>query len=159
MTSRLNPYTVAPELTQLLIDLSVRLAQEGLEHRLVELVKIRASQINGCAVCLHMHTRDARKQGETEERIFMLDAWKESQLYTSRERAALAWTDALTRLSATHAPDDAYEAVEAHFTERDRVTLTLLIGVINSFNKLGVGFRVDPAALDRPIAGQRQAAA
>jgi AhpD family alkylhydroperoxidase len=152
MKPRPNPYVVAPDLTKLLIDFGTRIAQAGLEPSLVELVKIRASQINGCAVCLHMHARDARKNGETEERIFMLDAWHESPLYTDRERAALAWTDALTRLSETHAPDDVYQAVRAQFSEKEQVTLTLMIAVINSFNKLGVGFRVNPAFLDRQAA-------
>jgi len=153
MKPRLNPYAAAPDLVNLLIDFGTRINQAGLEHSLMELVKIRASQINGCAVCLCMHTRDARKHGETEERIHMLDAWHESSLYSDRERAALAWTEALTRLTETRAPDDVYQAVQAQFTERELVTLTLMITIINSFNRLGVGFRVDPAMLD-----QRQAA-
>jgi AhpD family alkylhydroperoxidase len=153
MKPRLNPYAVAPELTKLLIDFGTRIGQAGLEPSLAELVKIRASQINGCARCLHMHTLDARKNGETEERIFMLDAWHESPLYTDRERAALAWTDALTRLSHTHAPDDVYQMVQAQFSEKEQVTLTLMIAVINNFNKLGVGFRVA-----HPVSSERQAA-
>jgi AhpD family alkylhydroperoxidase len=104
-------------------------------------VKIRASQINGCANCLHMHTADARKAGETEERIYLLNAWRESLLFTPRERAALAWTEALTLLSETHAPDADYEALQAHFTPKEQVDLTLLIGVINTWNRLAVGFR------------------
>ena len=153
MKSRLNPYVVAPELTKLLIDFSHRIAQAGLEPSLVELVKIRASQINGCAICLHMHALDARKNGESEERILMLDAWHESPLYTDRERAALAWTDALTRVSETRAPDDVYQAVQAQFNEKEQVILTLMITVINSFNRLGVGFR-----LEHPVTAERQAA-
>lgn len=108
MKPRLNPFAVAPDLTKLLIDFGTRVAQAGLEPSLVELVKIRASQVNGCAICLHMHALDARKNGETEERIYMLDAWRESSLYSARERAALAWTEALTKVSETHAPDDVY---------------------------------------------------
>ena len=153
MKPRLNPFAVAPDLVNLLIDFGTRINQAGLEHSLVELVKIRASQINGCAICLTMHTRDARKHGETEERIYMLNAWHETSLYSERERAALAWTEALTRLTESHAPDDVYQAVKAQFTDKELVTLTLMITVINSFNRLGVGFRVDPATLD-----QRQAA-
>ena len=153
MKPRLNPYVAAPELVQALIDLATRVAQAGLEPSLTELVKIRASQINGCAICLHMHVRDARKNGETEDRIFMLDAWRESPLYTDRERAALAWTEALTRLSETHAPDDVYQAMQAQFSEKEQVTLTLMIGVINSFNMLGVGFR-----RPHPVSAERQAA-
>ena len=146
MSPRLNPYGSHVALVQPLIDYA-RTIEARLEPRLAELVKIRASQINGCAVCLQMHSADARKHGETEERIRMLDAWHEAPIYTPRERAALAWTEALTRLSQTHAPDADYEALKAQFTEEEQVNLTLLIGVINSFNKLGVGFRVPPLGL------------
>ena len=106
----------------------------------MELVKIRASQINGCAVCLHMHTTSARKLGETQECLYLLDAWRESPLYSERERAALAWTEALTRVSETHAPDDVYRALQAEFTEEEQVTLTLLIVTINGWNRIQVGF-------------------
>jgi AhpD family alkylhydroperoxidase len=153
MKQRLNPYVVAPELTQPLIDLAKRVAQSGLEPSLAELVKIRASQLNGCAICLHMHTLEARKSGETEERLYMLNAWHESPLYSDRERAALAWTEALTRLSETGAPDDVYQQVQAQFTEKEQVTLTMMVAIINSFNRLGAGFRVA-----HPVSGQRQAA-
>jgi AhpD family alkylhydroperoxidase len=113
----------------------------------MELVRIRASQINGCAMCLHMHTADARKQGETEERLYLLDAWRESPLYTPRERAALAWTEALTLVAETRAPDEVYEELRAHFTEQEQVNLTLLIVAINGWNRLNVGFRtVHPVA-------------
>jgi AhpD family alkylhydroperoxidase len=120
---------------------------------LVKLVEIRASQINGCAICLDMHTREAREAGETPERIWMLGAWRESRLYSERDKAALGWTDALTRLSETRAPDADYDAMAAQFSEADQVKLTMLIGVINSFNKLGVGFRVRP-----PTGAARKAA-
>jgi AhpD family alkylhydroperoxidase len=153
MAPRLNPYIAAPELPRQLIDLANSVAQAGLERNLLELVKIRASQINGCAICLHMHALDARKNGETEERIYMLDAWRESPLYNARERAALAWTDALTRLADPQALDDAYQAVQAQFTEKEQVTLAMMIAVINSFNRLGVGFR-----LSHPVSAERQAA-
>jgi AhpD family alkylhydroperoxidase len=142
MTTRVNPYTTPNELIKPFIEFAGLVANAGLEHTIIELVKIRASQINGCAVCLTMHTRDARKAGETEERIFMLDAWRESALYTERERAALAWTEALTKLHETRAPDADYAAVQAQFTAEEQVKLTMMIGVINTFNKLGVGFRV-----------------
>jgi len=140
----------APALTKLLIQFGNTVAQAGLEPPLVELVKIRASQINGCAICLKMHTHEARKQGETEERVFMLNAWRETgSLYSERERAALGWTEALTRLAQTHAPDEAYQALEAHFTDEEQVKLTLVISVINAFNHLGVGFRVNPDLLSQ----------
>jgi AhpD family alkylhydroperoxidase len=105
------------------------------------MAKIRASQINGCTVCLHMHSASARKLGETEERLYLLDAWRESPLYSERERAALAWAEALTRVSETHAPDDVYRALQAQFTEAEQVTLTSLIVTINGWNRIQVGFR------------------
>lgn len=110
----------------------------------MELVKIRASQINGCAACLQMHTAAARKQGETEERLYLLNAWRESPIYSARERAALAWTEALTLISQTHAPDDVYETVQAQFSEEEQVKLSLLIVAINGWNRVQIGFRAVP---------------
>ncbi len=142
MTPRLDPFTAAPGLMKAWLDYGRGMAADsGLEESLQELVKIRASQINACAFCLHMHTRDARKQGETEERLFLLDAWRESPLYSPRERAALAWTEALTLVADTHAPDDVYEELKAHFTPAEQVALTLLIVAINGWNRVQVGFR------------------
>jgi|SRR5215468_6936306 len=141
MTPRLNPFAAAPEPMKSWLDWSIGVQKCGLEDSLMELVKIRASQINGCARCLHMHTADARKRGETEERLYLLDAWRESPLYSERERAALAWTEALTLVSATHAPDDVYRDVQAQFTEQEQVVLTLLIVAINGWNRVQVGFR------------------
>jgi AhpD family alkylhydroperoxidase len=147
MSPRLNPYTGAYlPLVQPLIDYGQTI-QARLEPKLAHLVKIRASQINGCAICLHMHAEEARKHGESEERIRLLDAWREAPLYTPRERAALGWTEALTRLSETKAPDEDYQAIKSVFSEEEQVNLTLLIGAINSFNKLGVGFRLPPLGL------------
>lgn len=143
MTPRLNePHKAAPAVIKAMIGVENALRESGLEHSLLELVKLRASQINGCAYCIHMHTTDLRKQGEPEMRLYMLAAWRESSLYTSRERAALAWTDALTRISDTHAPDADYALVKAAFTETEQVNLTLAIGAINVWNRLQVGFRV-----------------
>src|SRR5690606_9415494 len=113
----------------------------GLEHALIELVKTRASQINGCAYCIHMHTRDARAHGETEERLYLLSAWRESPLFTERERAALAWTEALTLIAQTGAPDEDYERLQSQFSPEEQVKLTLLIGAINVWNRIAVGFR------------------
>ena len=141
MQPRLNPFTLAPDLLQPMRDLEARLRNSGLEHSLIELVKTRASQINGCAYCLHMHTTDARAHGETEERLYLLSAWQESPLYTERERAALGWTEALTLIAETHAPDSAYQALEGHFTDGEKVVLTLLITNINAWNRIAVGFR------------------
>jgi AhpD family alkylhydroperoxidase len=147
MTQRLNLFTAAPKALEPLIAMGPLMEGSGLEHSLMELVKIRASQINGCANCIHMHTLDARKHGETEERIYLLSAWQESPLYTDRERAALAWTEALTRLSETQAPDTVYEALKAQFTEEEQVKLTLMIVTINGWNRVAVGFRmVHPVA-------------
>jgi AhpD family alkylhydroperoxidase len=147
MTPRLNPFAAAPAPMQAWLEFGKGILESGLEDSLMELVKIRASQINGCAFCLHMHTFEARQKGETEERLYLLDAWRESPLYSERERAALAWTEALTMVAETHAPDDAYEALRAQFTEEEQVRLTLLIVAINGWNRIQVGFRgVHPVA-------------
>jgi AhpD family alkylhydroperoxidase len=138
---RLNPFTAAPAPMQAWLDFGKAILRSGLEDSLTELVKIRASQINGCAFCLHMHTKDARASGESEMRLYLLDAWHESQLYTPRERAALGWTETLTRVSETHASDDAYEALKGQFTPKEIVDLTMAICQINSWNRLMVGFR------------------
>lgn len=142
MTPRMNPYAVAPKATGLLIEFGQKVEALGLEKSLIELVKVRASQINGCGICLHMHSVDARKHGESEIRIVMLDAWHESPLYTDRERAALGWVDALTRLDQGHASDAAYEALCEEFSEAEQVQLTMMIIAINGFNRIGVGFRL-----------------
>ena len=113
----------------------------GLEKSLIELVKMRASQINGCAYCLDMHSRDARRSGETEQRLYVLTAWRESPLYSPRERAALAWTECLTNVAAAGAPDDAYAALELHFSAKEIVELSILIGLINLWNRLAIGMR------------------
>ena len=142
MTTRPNPYMAAGNLIQPLIEFGNTVAAMGLEPSLVELIKIRASQINGCAMCLHMHVRDARKAGESEMRIFLLDAWRESPLFTARERAAMGWTEALTRLGDEYGRERAYEAVAQEFTPEEQVKLTLMISAINSFNRLNVAFKV-----------------
>ncbi|NNC16726.1 carboxymuconolactone decarboxylase family protein [Corallococcus exiguus] len=141
MKARMNPFAVAPEALKSMMEYSGKVSALGLESNLQELVKIRASQLNGCAFCIHMHTRDARAHGETEERIYLLDGWRESPLYTERERAALGWTETLTLVSQTHAPDADYAALKPHFTEEEIVSLTLLIGLINTWNRISVGFR------------------
>lgn len=141
MTARLNAFAVAPEGIKKMVELEDVLKNSGLEYSLYELVKMRASQINGCAFCLHMHSKDARAAGETEERLHLLPAWRESSLYTPRERAALAWTEALTNVAQTGGPDADYEGLKPHFSEVEIVNLTLLIGLINSWNRLAVGMR------------------
>ena len=146
MTARMNPYVKHFGLVKPLIDLGKTVKGYGLEESLIKLVEIRASQIKGCGVCLDMHAKEARQAGETEERVLMLSAWRETTLYNEREKAALAWTEALTRLPEKGAPDDVYAAVQAQFSEKEQVALTLMVGVINSFNRIGVGFHVPPIA-------------
>lgn len=121
----------------------------GIERSLLELVKIRASQINGCAFCLDMHTKDARANGETEQRIYALDAWRETPFFTDRERAALEWTEAVTRVGETHVPDDLYARVRQHFTEPELVSLTFAVVAINGWNRLAITFRL-PAGTYQP---------
>jgi AhpD family alkylhydroperoxidase len=152
MTSRLDPFGAAPALMQGWLEFGKNVLNSGLEESLMELVKIRASQINGCAACLKMHTAAARQKGETEERLYLLDAWRESPLYTPRERAALAWTEALTLLPDTHAPDDVYDELKKYFTVEEQVKLTLLIIAINGWNRVNVGFRISHATERRKAA-------
>jgi len=139
-------FAAAPELMKKWAAISVA-AVSSLELTLIGLVEIRASQINGCANCINMHTAEARTKGETEQRIYLLSAWRDAPFYTDRERAALGWTEALTRLSEGHALESAREALKAHFTEAEQVKLTLMINVINGWNRISVGFGmfIDPA--------------
>ena len=148
MTAKLDPFAAAPSLMKDWYRTSLAIAG-SLEASLMHLVEIRASQINGCANCLNMHAVFAREKGETEQRIYLLSAWREAPCYTDRERAALGWTDALTRLSQGHTHESAYEALKAHFTPEEQVKLTLMINVINGWNRLAVGFSAwaDPAAV------------
>jgi AhpD family alkylhydroperoxidase len=141
MKARLNPYRASPDTMKALEALESHIKESGLEPALIELVKTRASQINGCAYCIHMHTRDARIRGETEERLYLLNAWRESPLYTERERAALAWTEAVTLVSETHVPDDVFEAVRKQFSEEELVKLTVLVATINAWNRIAISFR------------------
>ncbi|MBI0536737.1 carboxymuconolactone decarboxylase family protein [Roseomonas sp. KE2513] len=146
MTPRLDYFAAAPRLMQAIVSLEKAVASSGLEQGLIELVKTRASQINGCAFCIDMHTRDARKAGESEARLYLLDAWREAPHYTPRERAALAWTEALTLVASTRAPDEDYDRLKPHFTEEEIVKLSLLIATINAWNRLAIGFRAVPAS-------------
>jgi AhpD family alkylhydroperoxidase len=141
MKSRINSYQAAPGVMKAMMALQNEVARSGLEPSLVGLVEIRASQINGCAFCLHMHTRDARARGETEQRIYLLDAWRESPLYSERERAALAWTEAVTLVSQTHVPDEVYDQAKAAFSDEEMAKLTLLVVTINAWNRFSIAFR------------------
>jgi len=146
MKPRIDFYTASPDALKAMIALETAVSKLPLEKTLIELVKLRASQINGCAFCIDMHTADARKGGETERRLYGVTAWRETPFFTERERAALAWTDALTLLAQTHAPDDVYEEVAAQFSPKEMVDLTVAISTINSWNRLAVGFRKMPQA-------------
>ena len=152
MTAKLNPFAAAPSLMKEWQRTSILIAS-SLEPGLSGLVEIRASQINGCANCLNMHTVFARENGETEQRIYLLSAWREAPCYTDRERAALGWTEAMTRLSEGHTHETAYEILKAHFTQEEQVKLTLLINVINGWNRLAVGFHAwaDPADIKAAV--------
>ncbi|MDM0032939.1 carboxymuconolactone decarboxylase family protein [Variovorax sp. J22P271] len=141
MEQRLDFYKASPDALKALISLEVAVGKLGLEPALLDLVKLRASQINGCAFCVDLHASDLRKKGETERRLYAVPVWRETPFFTPRERAALAWTEAITQVATQHAPDPDYEALSAEFSERERVDLTLAIGVINSWNRLSIGFR------------------
>jgi AhpD family alkylhydroperoxidase len=139
MTAKVDLLTAAPTAMKVWTGASLAIAA-SLEPSLIELVKIRASQINGCANCINMHTAEARSEGETEQRIYLLSAWREAPCYTERERAALGWTEALTRLSEGHTHESAYGALKAQFSDEEQVKLTLMINIINGWNRLSVGF-------------------
>src|SRR3954451_14457655 len=138
MEARLNYPKLAPEAARALYGLGTYLAGSGLEHGLLHLVKIRASQINGCAYCIDMHTKDARAAGETEQRIYALDAWRETPFYSDKERAALALTEAVTLIREGHVPDAVFEEARAHFNEAEIVNLTLAMATINLWNRLAI---------------------
>ncbi len=160
MTAKLDPMAAAPDLMKTWLRTSIAVAS-SLEPALVGLVEIRASQINGCANCINLHTVQAREKGETEQRIYLLSAWREAPCYTERERAALGWTEALTRLSEGHTHESAYEALKAQFTEAEQVKLTLMINIINGWNRIAVGFGAfaDPAAIKATANAAAKAAA
>jgi AhpD family alkylhydroperoxidase len=144
MNARTDFYSASPDAVKALIALEVAVNKLGLEPSLLELVKLRASQINGCAFCVDMHTTDARRAGETDRRLHGVSVWRETPFFSERERAALAWTEALTQISLTHAPDADYELVKAQFTPKEQVDLSLAISTINAWNRLAIGFRKMP---------------
>lgn len=149
MEPRINYGKTAPGAMRAMRGLESYVKESGLEPSLIELVKIRASQINGCAYCLDMHTKDARAEGESEQRLYTLSAWRETPFFSDRERAALAWTEALTLLPETAAPDEVYELAREHFSEKELVDLTMAIVAINGWNRLAVGFRTEPGSYKR----------
>jgi AhpD family alkylhydroperoxidase len=141
---RLDFYKVNPDAMKAMSGLEMRIAKSGLERSLIELVRLRASQINGCAYCVDLHDADARKAGETPRRLATVAVWRDTPFFTDRERAALDWTEALTLIAVTHAPDEAWDRVKANFTPEEIVDLTLLISTINAWNRFGIGFRKSP---------------
>ena len=143
MTQRINFAKASPAVMKAMSGLQAAVEQSGLEHSLVNLLEMRASQINGCAYCLDMHSKEALAQGETEQRLFLLDAWRETTLYSKRERAALLWCETLTLIAERGAPDDVYEEVRKEFSDEELVGLSLAITTINSWNRLMVGFQAD----------------
>jgi AhpD family alkylhydroperoxidase len=144
MNARIDLMRAAPDVIHAMLGLERQIRQAGFDERLLDLVRMRASQINGCAYCLDMHSKDARANGETEQRLYGLEAWRETPYYSARERAALEWTEALTLIAETHAPDDVYERVREQFTEDELVHLTLAIVAINGWNRLNIAARTVP---------------
>ena len=141
MQQRIAYSQVAPDAVRAMLGLESYVRQSSLEPSLRELVKLRASQINGCAYCIDMHTKDARARGESEQRLYLLDAWREAPFYTEREQAALEWTEVVTLITEGHVPDEVYERVRKHFTEQELANLTLAVVAINGWNRLSISFR------------------
>lgn len=144
MPPRIDYRKFAPEAMKAMLALETYLAHSSLEHNFIHLIKLRASQINGCAFCIDMHWKDARAGGETEQRLYGLDAWRESPYYTDRERAALAWTEAVTLISSTHAPDEEFAELQKHFSEQEIVDLIYAISTINAWNRIAIATRAVP---------------
>jgi AhpD family alkylhydroperoxidase len=154
---RFDYQAAAPGALRAMSTFQAYIKQSGLEHSLLELVKIRASYINGCAYCVDMHVKDARAAGETEQRLYSIPVWHETPFYTPRERAALAWTEAVTRIADTGVPDDVYEEARKHFTEAELTNLTMAIIAINGWNRLSVGFRKVPGDYEPAVPVQKSA--
>jgi AhpD family alkylhydroperoxidase len=144
MEPRIDFYPASKETLDAMLSLEKSASRLGLEPQLLELVKLRASQINGCAFCVDLHTREARQAGETERRLYAVSVWRETPFFTERERAALAWTEAITLIADTHAPDADYALLAAQFNQKDMTDLTLAIATINAWNRLAIGFRKMP---------------
>ena len=160
MHPRLENEKVALEAVKVLMPLEHQISKSGLGESLIYLVKLRASQINGCAYCIDMHSKDLRAMGETEQRLYELDAWRETPFYSDRERAALAWTEAVTLISEGHVPDEVYDEARKCFSESELVNLTLAVIAINSWNRLSISFRKEPGSYQpaKKTSGGEQAA-
>ncbi len=159
MKARLDYSAIAPGAMKAMSGLGAYIRTTNLEPALLELVRLRSSQLNGCAYCVDMHTKDARLAGETEQRLYAVSVWEETPFYTERERAALLWTEALTLLPESRASDEVYEQVRQQFNDKDLVDLTLAITIINSWNRFGVGFRSVPGSYEPEPRAERQPAA
>jgi AhpD family alkylhydroperoxidase len=146
MEPRLDFYKTSPDAIKAMLAFSAATEKLGLEKPLLELVKLRASQVNGCAFCVDMHAADARKGGETERRLYAVSVWRETPFFTPRERAALAWTESVTQISTRGAPDDVYAALSAEFAPKEQMDLTLAIAMINCWNRLAISFHQMPTA-------------
>jgi AhpD family alkylhydroperoxidase len=160
MKPRIDYQCVNPKIVQPLLAIESYLHRSGLGSHLLHLIKTRASQINGCAFCLDMHSKDARAEGESEQRLYALDAWRETPFFDERERAALEWTEAVTLVAEDHVPDEVYERVKPHFGEQELIDLTLAITNINAWNRLNIAFRtvagdyrpgLSPTAVNKPV--------
>src|SRR5207253_9970394 len=149
MERRFDYRQFSAEPLQAMMALEKYIASCGLDHKLVHLLKLRASQINGCAFCIDMHAIDARAEGETEQRLYALDAWRETPFFTDRERAALAWIEAITLVSQTHVPDAVYEEVNKHFSEKEIFDLTFVATTINAWNRIAISARTPPGTYKR----------
>jgi AhpD family alkylhydroperoxidase len=151
MQARLDPRKVAPEAMKVVSALHTYVRKSGLEHDLLELVKLRASQMNGCAWCMDMHTKELRAAGESEQRLYLLSAWRECPFYNDRERAALAWTEALTSLTDGNVPDEVFAQARAEFSEEDLVKLTIAVVAINGANRINIAFSTVPGSYQVPV--------
>ena len=150
MEARLDYTKASPEALKAMLQLEAVVRRGGIDPKLLELIKIRASQMNGCAYCIDMHTKDARIKGETEQRIYSLDAWRETPFFSEKAGAALAWTEALTNIQTGHAPDALYSELRKSFSEEEIVILTLAITTINAWNRIAIGFRMVPGSYQPP---------
>ncbi len=150
MQPRIDLYRLSPEGYKALLGLENYLSKSTVEKKLLHLIKLRVSQINGCAFCLDMHWKDLKVEGETEQRMYSLDAWRETSYYTDRERAALAWAEAVTNITDGHAPDEVFEEARQYFSEQEMADLTLAVTAINSWNRVSIAFRVVPGTYQPP---------
>ena len=154
MKARFDLMHVTPGVIQAMLGLERQVRQAGFDHGLLNLVRMRASQINGCSYCLDMHSKDARAHGETEQRLYGLDAWRETPYYSARERAALEWTEAVTEIGRDHVPDEVFERARQYFSERELIDLTLAVVAINAWNRLSIAFRAVPGSYQRAASAE-----